>query len=223
MVQHSIPDVRIVNRTDQHADELASQIGGTAYLWEQRWTQLAEVDAVIIATSAAEPILKLCDLQFLLEIRKGRPLTIIDISVPRAVEVGRCELPTLTYIDIDDLHDVVDEHLSQRQACIPQVQGIISQEVETFIRWLASRQVVPIIKGLRQKVQHVVQDELDDVLTRLDHLDDHDKATLQRFANRVINKVLHDPTTNLRLNASKSNVIDYTQIVSDLFALKGVD
>jgi len=223
MAQHHIMDVRIVNRTDQRAIDVANQVGAIASLWEQRWTQLAEVDAVIIATSAAEPILKLCDLQFLLEIRKGQRLTIIDISVPRAVEVGRCELPTLTYIDIDNLRDVVDEHLAQRQACIPQVQTIIAQESETFMAWLASRQIVSIIKGLRQKVRHVVQDELDDVLTRLSHLDDQDKAALQRFAHRVINKVLHDPTTNLRLNASKSTVIDYTQVVSDLFALKVVD
>lgn len=223
LLRHNVTEIQITNRTDAHAAELASSVDGTAYQWDQRWTQLSTVDAVIIATSASEPILKHCDLQFLIETRKGRPLTIVEVSVPRSVEIKGFEAADLVYYDIDDLNEIIDEHLAQRQACIPLIKDIIAYESERFLTWLASRLVVPTIKGLRQKVHNVVQIELEDAMSRLDHLDDEDKAILQRFAHRVVNKVLHDPTTNLRINASKSNVIDYTQVLSELFVLKAVD
>ncbi len=223
LLHHNVADIQLINRTDARATKLATSLGITAYRWDQRWTQLSAVDAVIIATSASEPILKRCDLQFLIETRQGKPLTIVDVSVPRSVEIKGFEATDLVYYDIDDLNEIIDEHLAQRQACIPLIKDIIANESERFLTWLASRLVVPTIKGLRQKVHNVVQLELEDAMSRLDHLDDEDKAILQRFAHRVVNKVLHDPTTNLRINASKSNVIDYTQALSELFALKAVD
>jgi glutamyl-tRNA reductase len=81
---------------------------------------------------------------------------------------------------------------------------------------------VPVIRDLREKVNDVVSEELLSVLQRLEHLSDTDRAAIEHFAHRVVNKVLHEPTTNLREHATEQDSDNYSKVVRDLFALNSV-
>ena len=59
-------------------------------------------------------------------------------------------------------------------------------------------------------------------LNRLSHLSDDDRAVVEKLAHRIVNKVLHDPTTNLREHAVLDDSENYSQVVRDLFALDNV-
>lgn len=221
LIQHEVANpLGIINRTYEKTAALAHHFGAIPYEWYHLWQQVAASDVVITATGAPHSIFEATDIRLLMVEREHRPLTLIDISVPRNVAPDVREVAGVTCYDIDDLQQVVDEHRAQREACIPAVEAIVDDEHRRFSEWLASRGVVPVIKDLRQTVQSLVEIELADVLNKLDHLPDGDKAVVQRFAHRVVNKLLHTPTNSLRSHAASADAQAYVQVVRELFALE---
>ncbi len=213
-----IAAVHIVNRTYDSARRLAARVNGTAHPWDALWGMLAQVDCVVSATSAPHALLHAQDLRQALA-QRAAPLTVIDIALPRDVEPAARALEGLHLYDIDDIERVVDSNLRQRMACVPEVERIIAEETGAFMEWWHGREVVPTIAELRRKVQAVAQAELETTLNQLAHLDDVDRQRVERLAHRMVNKILHDPTVNLRQRAQHGNADDYSRVLRELFAL----
>ena len=222
LIQHDMINICIMNRTFERSQSLANDFGVTSQEWHKLWDELETADAVITATGAPHTILHRADVEQVMESRDQRELLMVDVAVPRDIEPSIDDLVGTNVFDIDDLQQVIDGHVAQRQACIPQVHSIIESEFEKCTAWLAGRKVVPVIRGLREKVSLVVGDELDVVLGRLDHLPDEDRVLIEKFAHRIVNKILHEPTTHLREHAVQDDSENYSQVVRDLFALDNV-
>lgn len=222
MVDYDPAALIIANRTYQHAHNLADELGAQAVEWSRLWETMQQVDAVICATGAPHTILHAEDMVRVLDGRAGQPLMMVDVAVPRDIHPAVDDLDCVTVYDIDALNNVVDEALAQRRACIPAVEAIIAEEADRYWQWLNQRSVVPVIKDLRQEVNAVVQAELDAALDKLDHLNEGDKSIVQRMAHRILNKVLHSPTTTLRQHAADGDGEDYAAMVRELFALDEV-
>lgn len=219
LIHHDITNICIMNRTSTRSQALADEMGVMSRQWHQIWDELAIADAVITATGAPHTILHHPDVEAVMQTRDQRDLLMVDVAVPRDIESTIDRLNGVNVFDIDDLQQVIDGNLAQRQACIPQVHSIIELELDKCIAWIAGLKVVPVIRGLREKVMSVVEDELTTVLNRLDHLSSEDHEAIEKFAHRIVNKVLHDPTTNLREHAVRDDSENYSQVVRDLFAL----
>jgi glutamyl-tRNA reductase len=222
LIHHNITNICIMNRTYQRSQALANDWGVTTSKWHKLWDELHTADAVITATGAHHTILHRPDIENVMQVRHQRELLMVDVAVPRDIESSVDELQSVTVFDIDDLQQVIDGNLAQRQTCIPQVHSIIESELEKCTAWLAGLKVVPVIRGLREKVTLVVEDELATVLNRLDHLSDEDHDAIEKFAHRIVNKVLHEPTTNLREHAIQEDSENYSRVVRDLFALDNI-
>lgn len=217
-VDRHIAHVHIINRTFESAQALAEQVGGQAHAWSDLWHMLKFVDCAISATGAPHTVLQTLDLSRVLA-RRSTPLKLIDIALPRDVEPSARGLAGLQLHDIDDIQRVVDANLRQREACVPDVERIITEETAAFMAWWYGREVVPTIADLRRKVQAVAQAELEAALSQLAHLDESDRQRIERLAHRLVNKILHEPTVNLRQRAQDGNAGDYSRVVRELFAL----
>ncbi len=211
--------ITCISRTYSHAEALAGQVGGRAFNWVHLPEGLTEADVVISATGAPHSVIHVSNVVHVLPERAGRPLLLIDIAVPRDVDEEVGELPGVELHDIDDLQAVVDDNLAQRQAAIPQVEAIIQEEVIAFEDWLHSREVVPTIVDLRQKAEDIAQVEVKRILRRLDGLSDDEQAAINQLASRIVNKLLHEPTTRLKAQAANGNRLVYSHTVRDLFGL----
>lgn len=219
MHQHGFGQIGVINRTFAHAQQLAETVDGVAYEWSRLWDVMAVVDVVITATGAPHTIFYPEDVRRVIDQRGQKALIFIDVAVPRDVDASVRQVTGARVYDIDDLQRVVDANLAQRKACIPDVSAIIDDEEARFTEWLASRDVVPVIADLRQKIHDVAQNEVDHALNRLDHLSDADKAVIQQLAHRIVNKVLHHPTVSLKEHAAQGDAADFSQVVRELFAL----
>jgi len=219
LIHHDITNIYIMNRTSTRSQALADEMGVMTRQWHQIWDELVIADAVITATGAPHTILHYSDVETVMQTRDQRDLLMVDVAVPRDIESTIDDLQGVNVFDIDALQQVIDGNLAQRQTCIPQVHSIIELELHKCTAWLAGLKVVPVIRGLREKVMSVVEDELTTVLNRLDHLSSDDHEAIEKFAHRIVNKVLHDPTTNLREYAVQNDSENYSQVVRDLFAL----
>lgn len=212
--------VRCINRTYSSAEALARRLGGRAMNWYYLPEALAWADGVLAATGAPHTVIDAGDVGSALPVRDGRPLTLVDIAVPRDVEEAVGNMPGVSLYDIDDLQSAVDDNLAQRQAAIPDVDAICAEEVACYMDWLRSRGAVPTITDLRQKANEVAEAEVERALNRLDGLSEREQDVIGMMAHRIVNKLLHEPTVRLREHAANGNGLDYAHTVRDLFALE---
>src|ERR1700674_2574931 len=90
LLNHGASSVRVINRTLEHAAELATKLGGVAIPFEQRWQYMAQADIIISSTSCPHTILSRSEAELMIRGRKDkdkdRPLVIVDIALPRDID-----------------------------------------------------------------------------------------------------------------------------------------
>jgi glutamyl-tRNA reductase len=217
--QRGISNLMCISRTMSHAESVVDQVGGQALNWIHLPEALSHVDVVISATSAPHVVLRAANVIHVLPERNNRPLLIIDIAVPRDVEEAVGDLPGVALYDIDDLQSIVDENLAKRQAAIPLVEEIIQQEMAAFQAWLRSREVVPAIVEMRRRAEAVAETELARTLHLLDGATPETQEVIRSLAHRIVQQLLHDPTTCLKTHAQSDDSVAFTHMVRELFAL----
>lgn len=216
---HGAQNIEIVSRTYHHAEALAQQIGVSARDWSQLTNALMEADLVIAATGAPHSVIHVADVEAALASQPDRPRLLIDIAVPRDIDDAVRALPRVTLYDIDDLQVVVDHHHTERRAAVEQVEAIIAVELDNYLDWLNTRQVVPTIVELRQHARALADAELEQALRRIEYLDEHDQKIIQQMVHRIVNKFLHAPTAALKAKAADDDSLAYAAAVRELFAL----
>src|SRR5205807_3632907 len=132
--------------------------------------QLPGVDVLLTSTSAPGYLLTRDDVAQTLAERRGRPLFLIDIAVPRDLDPAIHELDGCYLYDIDDLESVVAESLAGRRREAGRAEAIVLDEAERFRAWQASRDVAPAIASLRALAEEIRESELERARTRLERL-----------------------------------------------------
>ena len=208
-----------INRTQERANKLAQHFQGEAFSWYELPAALDKVDGVITATDAPHVVIQESVVRQVIQSRDERPLLFVDIAVPRDVDESVEDLPGVQRFDIDDLRTTVDANLAQREAAVPEVETIIEEEGSKFEEWLNARSVLPVLIALRTKAKDIADSELERALQQLNHLDAFDQDKVTRLVQRVVNKVLHEPTIRLKMSASEGNGIEYAHVLRELFSL----
>ena len=221
LVDHGVGRLLVVNRSAGRAAGLVREYGGQALGWDRLPQALGRSDIVISSTAAPHAILRPDTVAAAMRVRRNRPLFIIDIAVPRDVEPEVGDLGNVFLYDIDDLQQVVEGNLAQRRREVPRVQAIVREEAAAFLAWLGSREVVPTIVGLRQHVDGIRQTELDWAMNKLEDLSDKERGVVLAFSQRLVNKILHQPTMRLKHHANGHDGYVYTEVVRDLFGIDG--
>src|SRR4029077_15689686 len=64
---------------------------------------LDRADVVVCATGARAPLLSVADAESAMTRRGGRPLVIVDLSLPRNIDPAAGRVPGLRLLDLEDL------------------------------------------------------------------------------------------------------------------------
>jgi glutamyl-tRNA reductase len=214
---YDVKTVRVMNRTFSRANTLANRLNIEAIDWADLKNALSEADLVITVTSAPQPILNADDI---LAAHASCGLVMVDIAVPRNVNRNVRDLPNVRLYDIDDLQNVVDDHRAMRQSEVVRVEAIIAEELDSYLGWLNSRNAVPTIVALRQKAEEMAALELERALHRLPDLSEQEREVITQMAHRIVNKMLHAPTTALHERATQGNHYIYLHAARQLFDLE---
>jgi glutamyl-tRNA reductase len=192
----------VANRTAARGEQLAAQLGGTAIPLERAVEAIEGVDIVVSSTSSQEPVLTRGDVAGALRARKGRPLLLIDLAVPRDLDPAINELADCYLYDIDDLEAVVHETLQGREAEFAKAEAIAVAEGERFRDWLASLDVVPAITSIRERAEAIRRGELAKAGPRLAGLSEREREAVESLTSRIVNKLLHEPIVHLKETAA---------------------
>ncbi|HST25285.1 MAG TPA: glutamyl-tRNA reductase [Gaiellaceae bacterium] len=209
----------VANRSLDKAAELAGRFRAQAVTLEDLSGQLGHVDVVLSSTSAPGHVLTRADVAPRLAERKGRPLFLIDIAVPRDLDPAIHELDGCYLYDIDDLESVVAESLAGRRREAGRAEAIVLDEAERFRAWQASRDVVPAIASLRALAEEIRESELDRARSRLERLTEAERRAVEGLTSRILDKLLHVPTVKMKEAAAGADGAVYADALRHLFGL----
>ena len=207
----------VVNRTFEKAEGLAQELGGRAVPWEEMDEALAEARVIVVATGAPEPILDRPRMSRVLKRSARGPKVLVDISNPRNIHPGVGELDRVFLYDLDALKSIADQNRARRRKEIPKVEGIVAEEVDRFLAWYDSLEMVPVIRALRGRFEEIAGEEIQ---KRAKNFPPSDREALQEYTRALLNKLLHQPTTRIRkVEPSSSHGLHKLVAIQELFEL----
>ena len=210
----------VANRTLDRATDLAERFGSAALPLERIEDELARADVVVSSTSSPDVVLHRDQVERALRARRGRPLFLIDLAVPRDLDPTINELDGCYLYDIDDLEAVVAESLGARRREAATAERIVADEAEQFRTWQASLDVVPAIASLRARAEEIRQGELAKAEARLGDLSDAERRAVESVTAQIVNKLLHLPTIRMKEAAAAADGVVYADAVRHLFGLE---
>ena len=127
-----VKGVIVSNRSYEKAVELAGDMGGRAMSLEEGVDNLKLADIVITSTSAPHRILGVNEVASAVRKRRGRPLFMIDIAVPRDVEQDVADLAGVYLYDIDALQGIAATARTRREKQVVHCEALIDEQMRHF-------------------------------------------------------------------------------------------
>lgn len=222
-------DLWVSNRTLETAAEVAAPLGAGVLPWERRVDFLRRADIVVCSTGANDPVLFKADLAPLRRARRGRPLFLVDISVPRNLDPALQDLPWVYMFDIDDLSQVVDANAEARAREARKAEEIVAAEVTAFGRVLSQVHVAPLLRALNRKVGAEVERELERTLGGLSGIlgqlpEDQQRKiakSVTKMAQTLGKRVLHNPIGRIK-TLGREGDIDGLEEVARVFGVEAL-
>ncbi len=220
LTHSGVSRVMVWNRSYPSAVEVARLFKGEAILPEELFKHIQLADIIISSTGAPHFILSREDGERIIHLRKNHPVFIIDIAVPRDVDPEINKVNNIFLYDIDDLRNVVDANMRQRQKEAQSAEDIVRQEVESFIRHSQTLDVAPTIVRLREHWEKVRLDELAKNRKRFGDLSREQEIALENLTQSLLNKMLHGPISELKRVSSQPADGTELDVIKRMFGLK---
>jgi glutamyl-tRNA reductase len=212
--------VMVTNRTFERAERLAEEFGGEAVRFEELFQHLHRADIVLSSTGAPHVIIGPKDVEDVVRRRRFKPMFFIDIAVPRDIDPKVDDLENAYLFTVDNLQEIVQANLAQRNLEAEKAEEIINQEIGQFFKWLSSLEVTPTIVALRNRFDEIRKAELEKTLSNWRDLPPDAEKRLEALTMAMMNKLLHAPTAVLKKAGQGGRVDLYVDGLRQLFELE---
>ena len=210
---HGATDIRITNRTEANARQLAKKHGARTISWEERHAAIAASDLVIVATGAPRPTVVADELPHPTPASASRLM--IDIAVPRNVEEQVGALPGYRVIDLDAIDERLAHVEARRKAELPAAREICEDGLQEYVTWIFHQQALqPAINAIRNTFDSIRRQEIERHAHRFAETDADE---LDHLTRSILQKLLAIPV--VRLKNVDPDSIDYVHGIRLLEAL----
>ena len=209
----------VSNRHYEHAQALAEKFNGTAIPYRAMFDYAADADIIITSTGAPHYVLTAETLGPLLPQRKGRPLILIDIAVPRDVDPELANYEGVTIYNIDDLEGVVDTNKTLRDKEAKLAEQIIEEEIIALKERLRYYTMRPVMVQLHDKMNFLRQKVLKKAFIKLPNLTEEERHIIDIMTQRLEHKFLREPMIAMNNAAGTPEEDRYKEMITDLFLL----
>ncbi len=211
----------LTNRTFEKAEKLAADLKTAVFPFDTFKDHLHKFDIIISATSAEGMIITKSDVEAAMKKRSFASMVLMDIAVPRDIDPATKKIDYVFYHDIDSLNIIVEQNVTKRKEEIPKVEKIIEEELDSFFEWYNSLQSAPTIKSLRDHFDEIRAEEVE---KNINKFSSEDREKLEIVTKRIINKILHHPTIELRkINESGTGAEEAATKMGIIKSLFGID
>lgn len=214
-----VENITVVNRTLERAEKLSRLFHAKAAPATDLTRVLQEADILISSTGANSVVLDKSDFEPIQRIRKGTPLFLVDIAVPRDLADDISDLDSVFLYDIDDLQHIVDQNLAERQKAARIIEADINIELEEFKEWVVTLGVVPVIRALRERALAIQGETFDSIQRKIPNLTDREKKVLSKHTKSIINQLLKEPIIQAKEMAGEKNAHELLSLFVDVFGI----
>ncbi|MED1472385.1 glutamyl-tRNA reductase [Bacillus salipaludis] len=220
LYSNGVKKIIVVNRTIEHASELASRFDGVALGLDQLSTALKDADIVISSLEAKYNIITKQQVQGIFKQRK-HPLFFIDIGVPRNIDPEIRYMEKAFLYNIDDLESIVKSNFQDRINEADKIEEMIYEEVASFKEWLDTLDVVPLITQLREKSITIHEEAIHQIEKKLPNLTEYELKIIRKFSKSIVNQLLNGPLIKMKqMVVDNSNKDELIEIITQIFSLE---
>ncbi|MBT2582445.1 glutamyl-tRNA reductase [Planococcus sp. ISL-109] len=212
--------ITVINRTFEKAEVLADKFGGNAKPLNQLQCALLEADILISSTGSTDFVIDLELMQFVEKLRKGKPLFMVDIAVPRDMDPRIGDLQNVFLYDIDDMQGIVEANLAERERAAKQIGVMIEEEAEQFNDWLGTLGVVPVISALREKALGIQAETMASIENKMPELTDREKKILNKHTKSIINQLLKEPILQAKEMGTAKKSREQLELFMQIFGIE---
>lgn len=218
LVDYGAHSIVVSNRSREKAETLAKEWNGSVIDWAQRYEELENADLVVCATGASEYVISLPQCRDQIAKRKMKPLFILDLAVPRNIDPCLGELPNVYLYCIDDLESACARNRELRDKEVPKALQIVEEEARDFITKTNARVSIDAIRLLRTNWNKIKEAEVERLFHKIS-CDSKTEDEIRYAFDRLVNKLLHSPTTSLKDAAENESGKRLSDVVRRLFNL----
>ncbi|SDZ05025.1 glutamyl-tRNA reductase [Evansella caseinilytica] len=215
-----ISDITVINRTKEKSDSLALKFNGKSKGMGELEGSLMTADILISSTGSRHYVITKEMVQRLAKKRKGRPLFLVDIAVPRDLDPAIAEIENVYLYDIDDLEGIVAANLEERKQEAEKIELMIEEELIDFSQWLDTLGVVPVITALRKKAMAVQEETMESLERKLTNLSERERKVIRKHMKSIVNQLLRDPISAIKELPEEKHTEELLQFVTKVFALE---
>jgi glutamyl-tRNA reductase len=218
-------DVLVLNRSLERGQALAERYGGRAIQFELLEDYLPRADIVISSTSAPHVVIHAAAVQRAIEIRRGRPVLMVDIAVPRDIDPAAVHIKNVYVYSIDDLQRIATENLAKRREAVERAWHIVRQGAAEVAAVFESGGLRQLLRQFDEHGREVCETALQRALARerLASLPEPCREEIRVLAQKIVNKMLAQPREALKRAARNGEWDDYARVVNELFGFDRKD
>lgn len=192
--------VLVANRTFDKAALLAESLNGRAIRYEEFPAYLVSADVVVASTASPHPVVTRPMVQEAMRKRaRNRPLYLIDIALPRDIEMAVGDIENVYLFDLDHLQQMVESEATERRLKVAKADTIIREEAAACALRLRTMQVAaPLVTSVRARHHAIFEEKMEGLRRQLAHLAPEDIAKIEAFARAVENELAHVPTQRIK-------------------------
>ena len=192
---NGLSELVIANRTFDRGAELAKRFGASAIPLNEAKRYLERVDIVLTSVGGGGRLISRSDLVTVRAKRRYRPIVLIDLSVPRVLDMSAQDLDVDFLFDIDDLSQIVLYGMKQRKQAATLAEQIIETETEVSWKMIQGEIYNADIGQIYQQTEDLRRQELSKFLSSMDHLPLEDRQAIENMTRALTQKLLHHPIT----------------------------
>jgi glutamyl-tRNA reductase len=212
--------IRILDRTFEHAVQLAHEVNATAVPFEDLSAETAAADVVIYCTGSQERLLSNDQALGIARRRKGQPLCILDLGLPRNVDPELRATPGFLLYDLDDVAKAASHDADQRSGATATAENIAEAEAKNFYRRLTSEHIVPVVVALRSRINELCEQELQLLREERGPFPREQDRMLRELTSRITQAVANSLVHEMKEVPGKAEQDHIVQAVHRLFHLE---
>ncbi len=214
LVNSRLGRVKILNRTLDKAEKLATRCGFEFGGIEELASEIAKADIIISSVSGTQPLITG---NVLKNIDIISHKYFIDLSMPRSIDPAIEEQAGAIVYNLDDIREKTNEAVEKRRASIPRVQAIIAEAKAEFDDWSKEMIVSPTIQKLKNTLEQIRKEEL----TRfLKNAKPEEAEKLEEMSRSLMQKILKYPVLQLKAACKRGDAESLTELLHELFNLE---
>ena len=217
---NGVGKVTVINRTFEKAQNLAAKFDGDAKAMNELQCTLLEADILISSTGATDYVIDQDLMKDVAKFRKGDPLFMVDIAVPRDLDPRIGDVPNVFLYDIDDLQGIVQANLAERERAANEITAMIQEEIIQFKDWFNTLGVVPVISALRKKAATIQEETMISIENKMPNLTERERKILNKHTKSSINQLLKTPILQAKELANEKNAEAQLALFQQIFGIE---